>query len=61
VTRFLGTDRVRLIYVTEIRGHELKGAFAAMQAAGAGALLVMTDPLLFDRHICDPTALALEH
>jgi ABC-type uncharacterized transport system substrate-binding protein len=34
---------------------------SAMQAAGAGALLVMTDPLLFDRHVGDITALALEY
>jgi putative ABC transport system substrate-binding protein len=40
---------------------EFEGAFAAMQTAGAGALLVMTDPLLFDRHVGDITALARQH
>jgi putative ABC transport system substrate-binding protein len=40
---------------------EFAGVFAAMQTAGVGALLVMTDPLVFDRHVSALTALALQH
>lgn len=34
--------------------------FAAMTQAGAGALLVLTDPFHFQRHLSDITALALQ-
>jgi putative tryptophan/tyrosine transport system substrate-binding protein len=51
-----------VLQVLEVRrADELAGAFAAMQATGTGALLVMTDPLLFDRHVGDLTALARQH
>jgi len=39
---------------------EFASAFAAMTQAGAGALLVLTDPFLFQRHLRDITALALQ-
>jgi putative ABC transport system substrate-binding protein len=57
-SRALGVE----LQVMEVRrADEFAGAFAAMQRAGARALLVMTDPVLFDRHISDLTALARQH
>jgi len=57
-SRLLGVE----LQVVEVRrADEFAGAFAAMRTAGAGALLVMTDPLVFDRHVGDMTALARQH
>jgi putative ABC transport system substrate-binding protein len=57
-SRSLGVE----LQVVEVRrADEFEAAFAAMQTAGAGALLVMTDPVLFDRHVGDITALARQH
>jgi putative ABC transport system substrate-binding protein len=57
-SRSLGVE----LQVMEVRrADEFEAAFVAMQTAGAGALLVMTDPLLFDRHVGDITALAQQH
>jgi putative ABC transport system substrate-binding protein len=39
---------------------EFASVFAAMTQAGAGALLVLTDPFLFQGHLSDITALALQ-
>jgi putative ABC transport system substrate-binding protein len=39
----------------------LASAFAAMTQAGAGALLVLGDPSLFERHVPTITALAQQH
>jgi len=57
-SRSLGVE-LQVIQVR--RADEFEAAFVAMQTAGAGALLVMTDPLLFDRHVGDITALAQQH
>jgi putative ABC transport system substrate-binding protein len=43
------------------RPDELASAFAAMTQAGAGALLVLGDPFLFERHVPTITALAQQH
>jgi putative ABC transport system substrate-binding protein len=50
------------LQVVEIRSpDEYENAFAALIKAGADALFVPTDPLLFERHASTITALALKH
>jgi putative ABC transport system substrate-binding protein len=50
------------LQVIEIRSpDEFENAFAAMTKAGADALFVLTDPLLFERHASDIVALAQQH
>jgi putative ABC transport system substrate-binding protein len=49
------------LQILEPRGpDEFASAFAAMTQAGAGALLVLTDPFLFQGHLSAITALALQ-
>jgi putative ABC transport system substrate-binding protein len=50
------------LHVLELRSpDEFESAFATMTKAGAGALLLLPDPLVFERHVRDITALALQH
>jgi putative ABC transport system substrate-binding protein len=50
------------LQVVEIRSPDaFANAFAAMIKAGADALFVLTDPLLFERHASTIAALALKH
>jgi putative ABC transport system substrate-binding protein len=50
------------LQVLEARGREeLESAFSAIHREGAGALFVFSDPLLFERHLSDIAALALQH
>jgi putative ABC transport system substrate-binding protein len=50
------------LHVQEVRSpDEFLSAFAAIQQAGAEALLVSADPFLFERHVSIITALALQH
>ena len=50
------------LQVVEIRSpDEFENAFAAMTKAGADALFVLTDPLLFERHASAIVALAQQH
>jgi putative tryptophan/tyrosine transport system substrate-binding protein len=50
------------LHVQEVRSpDELPGAFAAMQQAGAEALLVPADSFIFAPHVPTITALALQH
>jgi ABC-type uncharacterized transport system substrate-binding protein len=49
------------LQVVEARSpDEFESAFAAMTRAGAGALFVLADPLLFERHASTIAALALQ-
>ena len=49
------------LQVLEVRRpEEIEGAFAAMQQAGAGALLLLTDPLVLEPHRHNVVALALQ-
>jgi putative tryptophan/tyrosine transport system substrate-binding protein len=49
------------LHIVEVhRPAEIEGAFAAMQQAGAGALLVLTDSLVLEPHRHTITALALQ-
>ena len=49
------------LQVLEVRRPEdIEGAFAAMQQAGAGALLLLTDPLVLEPHRHNVVALALQ-
>ncbi len=58
VGRSLGVE----LHVLELRSpDEFESAFAAMTKAGAGALLLLPDPLVFERHVRDISALALQH
>jgi putative ABC transport system substrate-binding protein len=50
------------LQVVEIRSPDtFENAFAAMTKAGADALFVLTDPLLFERHVSAIVALAQQH
>jgi putative tryptophan/tyrosine transport system substrate-binding protein len=50
------------LQVIEIRSpDEFENAFAAMTKAGADALFVLTDAMLFERHASDIVALAQQH
>ena len=49
------------IDVTEMLTRVVEDAFAVLTKAGAGALLVHSDPLLLEPHRSDITALALKH
>jgi len=52
---------VELDIVEVRRPDEIESAFAAVRQAGAGALLLLTDPLVLEPHRGDVTALALQH
>jgi putative ABC transport system substrate-binding protein len=50
------------LQVVEIQSPDaFESAFATMTKAGADALFVLTDPLLFERHASDIVTLALKH
>lgn len=55
-------QRLRVdLHVLELRRpDELEDAFSTLTAAGADALLVLTDPLMLERHVSAVTALALK-
>jgi putative tryptophan/tyrosine transport system substrate-binding protein len=56
--RALGVE----LQVLELRSpDEFESAFAAIHRAGAGALLVLADQYVFERHVSDITALALQN
>jgi putative ABC transport system substrate-binding protein len=52
---------VELLILEPQRPDELASAFATMRQAGAGALLVLGDPLLLERQVPTITALAQQH
>jgi putative tryptophan/tyrosine transport system substrate-binding protein len=52
---------VELDIVEVRRPDEIESAFASVRQAGAGALLLLTDPLVLEPHRGDVTALALQH
>jgi putative ABC transport system substrate-binding protein len=54
------TSGVELHVVEVRRPEEFESAFAAMTEAGAGALFVLADPYLFERHVSAIVALALK-
>jgi putative ABC transport system substrate-binding protein len=50
------------LHVLELRSpEEFAGAFAGIQRAGAGALLVLADQYVFEHHVSAITALALQN